>query len=424
MSETKCELKSLTDTLMKEVMAYGILEVSLGQYQAACNRIVRFAASSGQTSYSPELAEAFRVHLENQKKQGHICSEYCRFQKRVIRLLESLAETGKADFSNAKPLVQKYPVPEETAVLVESILRENGTSNATKSDLRAPMRHLFWYANRHGYDVGQIDDSIVMKFLIEEVPSTNAGSTGRTLRCVKYITEYLKAHGNTRLFHNYTMLKLKNAHIRIIPAFSEDEISGIAAAIDPKSPIGMRDLAVILLGYGTGLRGADIVNLKLSDIDWRRQRARVIQTKTHQPLTVELNGAVLNAVADYILYARPECGVPEVFVTIKAPYRRLSSGFASMIDRYCQMAGVEKIPLRAFHSLRRSFETVMVSRGVPIETASQMMGHKGIEEDKPYITHSKESVSFVAMGFRDVPITSGLYAGTGYPSGQEGGTVK
>ena len=33
-------LKPLTDKLMKEVRAYGILEVSIKQYQFACNRIV------------------------------------------------------------------------------------------------------------------------------------------------------------------------------------------------------------------------------------------------------------------------------------------------------------------------------------------------------------------------------------------------
>ncbi|WP_420314855.1 tyrosine-type recombinase/integrase, partial [Butyrivibrio fibrisolvens] len=65
-----------------------------------------------------------------------------------------------------------------------------------------------------------------------------------------------------------------------------------------------------------------------------------------------------------------------MFVTVKSPYRKLSKGFGSMIDKYCERAGVEKIPLRGFHSIRRAFETIMVSRGVPIEIASQMMGHK------------------------------------------------
>ncbi len=83
-----------------------------------------------------------------------------------------------------------------------------------------------------------------------------------------------------------------------------------------------------------------------------------------------------------------------------------------MIDKYCEAAGVEKKALRGFHSIRRAFETVMVSRGVPIETASQMMGHKTIAEDKPYITHNRNESAFVAMDFTDVPITCGIYACT------------
>lgn len=84
-----------------------------------------------------------------------------------------------------------------------------------------------------------------------------------------------------------------------------------------------------------------------------------------------------------------------------------------MIDKYCKKAGVKKIHFRAFYSLRRAFETVMVSNGVPIEIASQMMGHRRISEDKPYITHDKEKAAFVALGFDDVHIRNGLYAGIG-----------
>ena len=255
-----------------------------------------------------------------------------------------------------------------------------------------------------------IDDATVMSFLIDEVPRSNGGSTGRTLRCVKYATEYLKAHGNQCLHRDYTLLKLKNDHRRIIPAYSEDEISGMAQAADTDSALGKRNLAIILVAYCTGLRGIDIIGVKLSDIDWHNQRVSVMQSKTHTQIVSELNGTTLNALADYILEWRPRCDIPEIFATVKAPYRRLSKGFGAMIDKYCEKAGVSKIAFRGFHSIRRSFETVMVSRGVPIETVSQMMGHKSIAEDKPYITHDKHQVSFVAMDFSDVPFSGGYYS--------------
>ena len=404
-------LKPLTAQLMEEIRAYGILEVSLEQYQIVCNSIVRFAQSLQVDSYSPELMDSYKDNLDTRCSSGEICREYHRFQLRVMRMLSSLAERGIVDFSSTKSHPRKYIVSDETNNLVEMILDSYPVSPATKNDLRAPTRHFLWYAEQIGIKPQFIDDTIVMSFLIDEVPASNGGSTGRTLRCVKYATEYLRTHGNYCLQRDYTLLKLKNDHRRIIPGYSEEEISGIAQAADTDSIIGKRDFAIILVAYCTGLRGIDIIGIKLSDIDWHNHKVSVVQSKTHTPIVSELNGVTLNALADYILDWRPKCDIPEVFLTVKAQYRRLSKGFGSMIDKYCEKAGVSKIAFRGFHSLRRSFETVMVSKGVPIETASQMMGHKSITEDKPYLSHDTHQISFVAMDFSDVPITSGFYFG-------------
>ena len=402
-------IKPLTEQLIEEVKAYGILEVSIEQYQWVCNSIIKFAEVSQVTSYSPDLMDSYKSDLGRRYSTGEICKEYRRFQLRVVRMLSSLAETGKTDFSRARIALDKYPVSEETNALIERILDSYSISDVTKKDLRAPTRHFLWYAEKRGIRPDSIDDAIVMEFLLDEVPKSNAGSTGRTLRCVKYATQYLKDHGNNKLHHDYTLLTLKNDHRRIIPAYSEKEIADIADAADIEEPMAKRDHAIILVAYCTGLRGIDIISIKLSDIDWHNHKVSVIQSKTHTPIVSELNGATMNALADYILDWRPKCDSQEVFVTVKAPYRRLSKGFGCMIDKYCEKAGVPKIPLRGFHSIRRAFETTMVSRGVPIETASQMMGHKTIAEDKPYITHNKNQIAFIAMDFSDVPISCGYY---------------
>ena len=373
-------LKPLTEQFMKEVIKYGILVVSTEQYQNVCNSIIKFAEATGVDSYSPELMASYQKFLDQRVSAGEICKEYRRFQARVIRMLSSLADDGRVDFSSAKCPLRKYPVSNETAKLVEKILDACQISDKTKKDLRAPTRHFLWYAAQQGVTPESIDDTTVMQFLIEEIPISNSGSTGRTLRCVKYATEYLKNNGNHNLHRDYTLLKLKNDHRRIVPAYSEDEIYSIVDAMDTNDTLGKRDRAIVLIAYCTGLRGADIISIKLTDIDWRNQKVSVIQSKTHTPIISALNGETMNALADYILDWRPECEVSEVFVTVKAPYRSLSKGFGSMVDKYCEKAGVQKIALRGFHSIRRSFETIMVSRGVPIETASQMMGIKPLRK--------------------------------------------
>ena len=410
MAGTYSLLKPLTDQLMKEVRDYGIREVSTALYQNVCNSIIRFAKSSQVDSYSPELMDSYKDDLDKRCSAGGICKEYRRFQYRVIRMLSSLAEYGRVDFSTAKFPLHKYLVSDETSDLIEKILDSYPISDATKKDLRAPTRHFFWYAQQRGIKVESIDDNTVMSYLIDEVPVSNGGSTGRTLRCVKYAAEYLKEHGNHNIHRDYTLLKLKNNHRRMIPAYSEEEVARIAKAADTDDALGKRDFAIILIAYCTGLRGIDIISIKSFNIDWHGHKVSVIQSKTHTPVISELNGATMNALADYILDWRPKCNVPEVFVTVKAPHRRLSKGFGNMIDKYCEMAGVSKAAYRGFHSIRRAFETVMVSRGVSIETASQMMGHKTIAEDKPYITHDKSQIAFVAMDFSDVPVSSGYYS--------------
>lgn len=59
----------------------------------------------------------------NQRVQAQkICPEYRRFQLRVVRMLYSLAETEKINFSNAKRSVQKYPVSADIAGMIEELL--------------------------------------------------------------------------------------------------------------------------------------------------------------------------------------------------------------------------------------------------------------------------------------------------------------
>jgi site-specific recombinase XerD len=191
-------------------------------------------------------------------------------------MLSSLAETGVVDFSSKKQQPRKYLVSDDTSSLVEKILDDQPISDATKNDLRAPTRHFLWYAEQRGIKPELIDDTTIMSFLVNEVPESNGGSTGRTLRCVKYATEYLRAHGNCCLHSDYTLLKLKNDHRSIIPAYSEEEILKIAQAVDTDSTIGKRDIAIILVAYCTGLRGIDIIGIKLSDIDWHNHKVSVV----------------------------------------------------------------------------------------------------------------------------------------------------
>lgn len=267
-----------------------------------------------------------------------------------------------------------------------------------------------------GYNKVDATDDLLMDFFTKELPKTNKGSMGRSLRAIKYLSVYLKNNGNTDLLLDFTQLNARGHHVRVIPPYSQEEISRAVSSIDTTTPEGLRDYAIMLLAFDTGLRSVDIRALCLEDIDWNKGLLYLEQSKTGVPLILPLSGKVMNAIADYILTGRPECNHNEIFLTVKGPVRPMDKrhgAFSSICDKYFNAANVDKIPGRSFHSLRRSFATELSEAGIPLETISQMLGHKSIEEDKPYLSYNREQTALCAIGFDEIPVANGIYAGGG-----------
>ncbi|MCL1976453.1 MAG: tyrosine-type recombinase/integrase [Firmicutes bacterium] len=222
----------------------------------------------------------------------------------------------------------------------------------------------------------------------------------------------MKKYQMADLKADFSMIQMKSAPVRMIEPYSRDEISKIIGCVDIESPIGIRDRAILLLAFETGLRAVDIIKLKQSDIDWRGAELHVIQNKTNKPLILPLNGTIMNSVADYILVARPKSGSKEIFIRSKSPYTpfKTSCALDGVIEKYCALSGVEKKPYRSFHSLRRSFATELSAAGIPLPTISQMLGHKNVDEARPYLSYNRPQTLFCAMGFDGIPISSEVYA--------------
>ena len=418
MIKKEWDMQSLSDALLQSVREYGIKETSMGQYEAVCKKIVHFSSEHGFSTYYPGLKTDYDAFINALVNDKSICYEYGRFQHRVIRMMASLAETGETDFSGCFNPPGKYEVSRQSNEFIEKVLDYHQLRGESRMEMSTVMKHFFKYAeDKTGTDKADITDDLLMDFFTKELPKTNKGSMGRSLRAIKYLSVYLKNNGNTDLLLDFTQLNARSHHVRVIPPYSQEEINRAVSSIDTTTPEGLRDYAIILLAFNTGLRGVDIRALCLEDIDWNKGLLYLQQSKTGDPLILPLSGKVMNAIADYILMGRPECNYKEIFLTVKEPVRPMDKRhgtFSSLCDKYFNAADVSKIPGRSFHSLRRSFATELSEAGVPVETISQMLGHKNIEEDKPYLSYNREQVSFCAIGFDDIPITNGIYAGGGW----------
>ncbi|RJR06282.1 hypothetical protein C4588_07975 [Candidatus Parcubacteria bacterium] len=132
------------------------------------------------------------------------------------------------------------------------------------------------------------------------------------------------------------------------------------------------------------------INLKLTDIDWKKDEICILQRKTGQTLVLPLEADTGKAIADYILSGRPNADSPYIFVRSVAPYTKLSdSGNGrNIIKKYCDSAGINHLPGdgKGFHALRRSMGTWMLEAGVALPTISQVLGHHDHDSTKQYLS--------------------------------------
>lgn len=182
--------------------------------------------------------------------------------------------------------------------------------------------------------------------------------------------------------------------------FSADEIALLLSCTDMQTPDGKRDYAIMLAALQTGLRATDIAKLKRQDIDWRSNEIRISQSKTNRPLALTLENESGNAIADYLLNARPKCDLPFVFLTNTAPYRPLKhKSVSAIVSRRMKCAGVRNSSemRRGFHTFRRTFGTGLLESGISVDITSEMLGHMRLNSAKSYLATHEQGLKECAL---------------------------
>ena len=96
----------------------------------------------------------------------------------------------------------------------------------------------------------------------------------------------------------------------------------VLAHCEQTTAAGRRNYAILLLLARLGLRGAEVVDLRLEDIDWRKGEITVCAKKGGAGVRFALPADVGQAMAAYLQKGRPCCSCRNVFVRLYAPYGR------------------------------------------------------------------------------------------------------
>lgn len=394
----------------------------IGDYSIACvNRsvyhpIINWHHERGAEVCSFELLESLCAYQQKRYESGEIGRKFYRSFVTAAFRIRSYVSTGKVDFSIVKE-TKWYRPGEAYQAHVDLILEGTGLKEGNQKKLSIPIRHFFCFIENRRKEITQISDKDFLDF-IHAAAKTNQNNMNIVIRALKFTADYLNVSQLTKIKTDLSLFRPQTPPSRLIQPYTQLEISAVLEAVDGHSQTPMRDRAIILLAFNSGLRCVDIRNLKLGDINWEEQELRIVQKKTGKPIAAVLNGKTLNAIADYILKERPKCEDNSVFIRAYPPYTGIASTspLDYMIDKYCQLAGVEKKSYRSFHSLRRAFGTALAEAEVPITSISQMLGHSDMSSGKAYLSFNRTQIALCSADFSEVPISRGVYADVDFPS--------
>ena len=177
---------------------------------------------------------------------------------------------------------------------------------------------------------------------------------------------------------------------KVLSCFIHEEVESILAQVDTGTAEGTLNYAIFYLASHTWLRISDIVNLKLVNIDWRKNEINITQRKTRRPLIIPLEADVGNAIADYILRGRPNPNSPYIFIRTIAPYTKLVDGVTcrNILKKYLDGAGIVHLSGdgKGCHALRRSMGTWMLEADIPLPVLSPVLGHRNQDSTKQYLS--------------------------------------
>ncbi|TMU50477.1 tyrosine-type recombinase/integrase [Flagellimonas algicola] len=169
--------------------------------------------------------------------------------------------------------------------------------------------------------------------------------------------------------------------------FSEQEMEKILLEIPFEDDFeGVRDKLIIELLYATGVRRAELVNLKCADFNPTSQTLKVLGKRNKERL-LPLLPATVQMLRDYLAMRSQLNSITDttnLFLT-KAGLKIYETLVYRTINKYFSLVSpkVKKSP----HILRHTFATHLLNRGADLNSVKELLGHSSLASTQVY-THN------------------------------------
>ncbi len=264
---------------------------------------------------------------------------------------------------------------------------ERGLSKNTRAAYADDIVRFLDFLAKKG--VGSLNDvtrkQILDHLMAEKERGLSANSLSRHLVSLKVFFRYLAQEGLLSVNVAETMDSPKVW--KMLPGvLTPKEVDRLFDAPDLKTPLGLRNRAILELLYASGLRVSELTALQLDDLQLADHFLRCIG-KGRKERVVPVGGDAVKRVQRYLKEVRPQLatGGQEQAVFLSRRGGALSrKTIWDMIKKCARDAGITKTVYP--HTLRHSFASHLLANGAELRIIQEMLGHADIATTQIY-TH-------------------------------------
>ncbi len=187
---------------------------------------------------------------------------------------------------------------------------------------------------------------------------------------------------------------------RVPDVLTQAEIERIIQAAQGKKPQMIRDYAILELFYASGMRVTELVDLKLSGLNFDAGYVRCIG-KGRKERLIPIGKKSREALAFYCQKVRPKfdgrAAATDVLFLSRLGKPMSRQVIWKMIKSYAKKAGIDK-NIKP-HTLRHTFATHLLEHGADLRSVQEMLGHADISTTQIYTHVDKERLKSVHKQF-------------------------
>ncbi|MBA7561345.1 Tyrosine recombinase XerD [subsurface metagenome] len=268
---------------------------------------------------------------------------------------------------------------------------EKGVSLNTLEAYSRDLNRYVDFAEKTGIkDIRDISSDTIISFLGDlKGGGLATTSINRALAAIRGLYRYLLTE-NVIDENPVAVIELAKVWMRLPDTLNRKEMALLLKQPGTKTPLAVRDTAMLELLYATGIRVSELVSLGMSNINWQAGYLIVVG-KGNKERIVPIGQVAFDCLNRYVGDARRKLAggrsVNALFLN-RSGNGLTRQGFWKIVKKYVRKAGFNKKVYP--HTFRHSFATHLLEGGADLRSVQVMLGHADISTTQIYTHVTRE----------------------------------